>query len=935
MKARNRRSARAVWISAVGLAVVATTVTGGAVVPGGGVRAAAAAMSTLPWLAPGLTVDQRVDLLLENMTLTEKIAELHADACPPYQSCIPANLALGLPELVLEDDSTGVAAGMQGVTALPATIAASASFDPSLTQAYGAVIGGEEKAKGVNVALAPTVNIARNPQWGRNFESLGEDPYLSSQMAAADVQGIQSQGVISDVKHFAVYNQEANRKTVNAVVDPRTMQEIYLPAFNAAVNQGGAGAVMSAYNAVNGVLDSQNPELLSTILRDQMGFQGFVRSDGGGTYSTVPAANAGLDLQVKGVDYFGAPLAAAVAAGTVSEAQLNSMLTPILRAMFQFNLVGVTWGTGSLTSNVITPQDTQTALDTAEQGAVLLRNQNNALPLSASTLNSIAVVGPDASPGMPEGGGSGYVTTPFDVSPVQGIQAAAPNAQVSYAAGLPTPSSLPAIPSTNLSPAYASSKSGYTGTLTPTVSGDYILAVSDPTAYSTMTMSVNGTEVLTSAGTPGFQFGSAMVTLQAGQAYQISITGPSNGFFWALPSVNQAAIAQAVATASSAQVAVVVVGDTESEAMDRVGLGLDPGDDALVEAVAAANPNTIVVLNSGSAVLMPWIDQVSAVLEAWYPGEQDGTALAALLFGQVDPSGKLPVTFPASAGQIPASTPQQFPGVNGVADYSEGLDVGYRWYDQNNQTPLFPFGYGLSYTSFAFSDLTICPGVLRSTDNVQVGVTVTNTGDQTGAETAQLYLGDPSSIGEPPRQLKGFQKVTLAPGQSTRVTFTLTPSDLAYWDTTQNNWDVADGTYRVYVGDSSALTDLPLTGDFLVRASTGGRAVTVQAPAQATAGQPVTVSATFSAGGDLPLLNTGMTLSAPDGWTISPVGQTSQHVLLPAASLTVSWQVTPPADVPANVDMLTATASYSMPGPPGPQAIEVGRAQTSVQSPLG
>jgi beta-glucosidase len=491
-----------------------------------------------------------------------------------------------------------------------------------------------------------------------------------------------------------------------------------------------------------------------------------------------------------------------------------------------------------------------------------------------------------------------------------------------------------AIPATDLGLAYAPNKTGFATTLTPTESGDFTFAVEDPTPYSTMTMTVSGAEVLTAAGTPGDQYGTGTVSLQAGQTYQIQISGPSSGLSWATPETRQAAISQAVAAASKAQVAVVVVGDNESEAMDRVGMDLGEDQDALVSAVAAANPNTIVVLNAGSAVLMPWLNQVKAVLDTWYPGEQDGTALAALLFGQVDPSGKLPVTFPASQNQIPASTPQQFPGVNGVADYSEDIDVGYRWYDQNNQTPLFPFGFGLSYTTFSYSDLSISPWLTTAAGDVQVSATVTNTGQTAGSDVAQLYLGDPASTGEPPRQLKGFQKVTLAPRQSTRVTFTLTPSDLSYWNTTSNEFQVDEGTYQVYVGDASDLADLPMSGRFQILGTTGSRATTVQAPAQqVTAGQPMTVTATLSPGGDLPLLGANLRLSVPDGWTVTPEGPTSQLLLLPDQALTATWQVTPPADEPANVDLLTATSSYSTVAALWPQVTQVGRTQVSVIPP--
>ncbi len=917
------------WLASA-LTPVAAAVLGMAVAaPGSALAAHGKAAGGRPWLRPGLPVDQRVSLLLGRMTLDQKIAELHADACSPYESCVPANPALGLPELVLEDDSTGVAAGMTGVTALPATIAASASWDPALAARYGAVIGREERKKGVDVALAPTVNIMRNPQWGRNFESLGEDPYLTSRMGVADMSGIQSQGVVADMKHFAVYNQETSRKTISAQISSRALHEIYLPAWAAAV-KAGLGSIMASYNAINGVRNSQNPYLLTQVLRDELGFTGFVRSDGGGTYSTVPAAEAGLDMQVKGTDYFAAPLTAAVEDGQVSMATINSMVAPILRVMFEFHLAGKTWGQGTATENVITPQDTRTALDTAEQGTVLLKNRGGLLPLSGPA--SVAVIGPDASPGMPEGSGSGYVNPPFVTSPVQGIQAAARRASVTYTRGLPDPASLPSIPGQYLSAAYRAGRS-YTATLTPPASGRYTLVAENTAGYQPMTLSLNGSPVLTAAGTTGDQYGSGSADLVAGQHYQLQISGPSVKLAWATPSARSAAIAQAVAAARQAQVAVVLVGDHESEAVDRVRVGLSSGQNRLVEAVAAANPHTIVVLNTGSPVVVPWAHQVPAMLESWYPGEEDGTALADVLFGKVDPAGHLPDTFPASASQIPASTPAQFPGVDGVAQYSEGIDVGYRWYETHHVTPLFPFGYGLSYTTFAFSDLHVSPGPATSLGTIKVAATVTNTGTRAGSEVAQLYVGDPASTGEPPRQLRGFQTVRLAPGRSARVHFTLTGQDLSWYDGTNGTWVVSPGTYRLYVGDSSALAGLPLRGTAQVRGSTGSRHVTVSAPGQAEAGRPVTVTATLTSGGNLTLHGSRLALSAPAGWRVRPAGRTTAGRLSPGQQMTASWEVTAPATAQDTIGRLTATAAYRAAGRGG-SGTSTARTQVTVTGPL-
>jgi beta-glucosidase len=430
------------------------------------------------------------------------------------------------------------------------------------------------------------------------------------------------------------------------------------------------------------------------------------------------------------------------------------------------------------------------------------------------------VIGPAASAApVYTGGGSAYVTAPSQVTPLQGIQAAAGSGTtVSYTQGLPTDTSLTSIPSSALSPAYASTGYGgtYTGTLTAPETGTYVLGFQNPGSYTTTNLSLDGKTILANPGTPPVSTYSAGVDLKAGQTYQLQLSGggPSANLSWATPSDLAPGISDAVAAAKSASTAVVVVSDdTETEAADRPGLNLPSAQDELVSAVAAANPHTVVVVNAGAPVAMPWLSQVASVVDAWYPGESNGTALAAVLFGSVDPSGHLPVTFPADLSQVPASTPAQFPGVNGKVLYSEGIDVGYRYYDANHETPLFPFGYGLSYTSFRFSGLRITRQAGRQ---VTVSATITNTGRVAGSDVAQLYLSDPAAATEPPRQLKGFQKVTLGPGQSAPVRFSLNSHDLSYWNSAANRWVVPAGQFGVYLGDSSALAGLPLHGGFTV-----------------------------------------------------------------------------------------------------------------------
>ncbi len=569
---------------------------------------------------------------------------------------------------------------------------------------------------------------------GRTSEAFGEDPYLAGQTAAAYIQGVQSQHVIATVKHFDGNNQETNRMTINDQISQRTLEEIYQPPFNAAVNQGGAAAVMCGYNQVNGAYDCQNGPLLKGDLDGQMGFKGFVVSDWGGTHSTEASALNGLDMEMDLVqepdlltavlpldngaieNYFGAPLKAAVLSGQVPVSDINDMVHRILRSMFAVGLFD--HPAPPAPTSYLAPVDTAAnqfvALEAAEAGSVLLKNANGVLPLTNSD-KTIALIGLDASVGaetVNQAGGSVRVTQPL---------------------------------------------------------------VSTPLAALLLRAAKEGDNVV-------YYDGSS-------------------------PQV-------AAALAKSSSVAIVYAGYTESEGTDLTSFGFDnavctvaismcvnepANSDQVISAVSAANPRTVVVLNTGGPALMPWLKQVSSVLEMWYPGEEDGNAAAALLFGDVDPSGKLPLTFPASLSQLPTNTPAQYPGVNGNAVYSEGLLVGYRWYDAEHLTPLFPFGFGMSYTSFAYSGLHLTP----DGSSVKVSYTIANTGSQSGSDVAQVYVSDPAASGEPPQQLKAYQKTTLQPGQSSVVTLSLPSSAFSYWSTSTNSWQIAPGSYTIRLADSS------------------------------------------------------------------------------------------------------------------------------------
>ncbi len=770
------------------------------------VRADGAACTAAPppWMDTTKTADQRADALIPCMTLDERIALLHGVGdTQGHTGYVPANTRLGIPALALTDGPAGVRPNQGQTTALPAPAALAATWDPSLAQEYGTVLGREASDLGNNVIFAPMVNIARVPQGGRDFETLGEDPYLTSQLGVADISGIQAQHVIADVKHYAANNQEDNRGTVSADVDQRTLHEIYLPAFEAAVTQAHVGTVMAAYNRVNGVYSSENRDLLTTILKEQWGFQGWVLSDYGATHSTVPAANNGLDMELPSGQFFADALKAAVQNGQVSTATIDEHVHRILRTMFAFGLFDRPASGGTIDAQA----DGRIARDIAEQGTVLLKNSGALLPLDSGKLGSLAVIGPDAGQAMTGGGGSSHVNPFYTVSPLTGV------------------------------------------------------------------------------------------TNRAGAGVKITYNDGSDP--------------QAAANAArSSNVAVVFVGDNESEGGDRADLALPNNGDQLIQAVAAANPRTIVVLNAGAPVLMPWADGVQGIVQAWYPGEEDGNAIAAVLFGDVNPSGKLPVTFPRSAQDVAANTPQQYPGVDGVAHYSEGVFVGYRYADQNSIAPLFPFGYGLSYTTFGYSNLSVTTGGQSAPYAATVGLDVTNTGQRAGAEVAQLYLGIPATnVPEPPRQLKGFQKVLLQPGQTQHVTFTLNARDLSYWDARADDWVVQHGTYQVMVGGSSR--DLPLHGSFAVSQANGPRYVTVQAPGIDQPGTTTAVTTTFTNGGDSGLQNVGLSLHTPSGWTAVATSPTAVATLGAGQSVQVTWQVTIPASAGAGSFTLAGQAAYT------------------------
>jgi beta-glucosidase len=773
----------------------------------------------------------------ERMTLREKISFVMLSSDGPYENVNHGIPSLCIPPLTLTDGPNGIAGGATGVTQLPAAIGLAASFDPAVTNETGRVEGAEARAKGLDVVQGPELNLARVPQSGRTFEAYGEDPYLTGVMGTANVEGIQSQGVMADAKHLTAYTQETDRVRLNQEVSQQALEELYDAPFASVVEKGHVASVMCAYGSLNGTNTCSDPSLPS-LLRS-WGFSGFIRSDLSAVTNSSAAFRAGVDL----LKPASAPvLIKLVNSGLIPIGDLNAAVTATLQAMFAFGLVAQPRPL-SIHANATSAAHQTVALRAAESSMVLLKNNDALLPLSPATA-SVAVIGSDAgAQATTSGRGSSQVRASSVSTPISALRSSlGPDVEVTYTpadsprlalppipagdlvGGASLPSQTP-VPSTGAggtgggtrdlrlattSPAAATASEPGTGfgwgswsaVLRVPRSGTYEFSIEqdgDTWLY------LNGHLLIGSPGIHGRSLWATTAALVAGRRYKLDVrwlmvkgqSPPQLGFADVSPE-----IAAAVSAARHASVAVIFVGVSQTESVDRPGLYL-PGDaDALITAVAAVNPRTVVVVNTGGAVLMPWIDRVAAVLEAWYPGQEDGTATAAVLEGKVDPSGHLPVTFPAVSNPSPVGTAAQYPGVDGTVDFSEGLDIGYRWYQANGVTPLFPFGYGLSYTSFSLSGAS----VHKQPHQAVVDVTVTNVGRREGTAVVQAYLHYPQGSGEPPEQLRAFNAVPLQPLQSRLVQLTLPAS--AFQAYRQGTFRSLPGSYSIDVGQSSA--DLPI-----------------------------------------------------------------------------------------------------------------------------
>jgi beta-glucosidase len=703
---------------------------------------------SFPWMDRTLSPDQRADLALQQMTLDEKIQLVHGTGwgaltegsyIPPRSNLgagyVPGIDRLGIPDINQADSAVGVrmaALESRYATLLPSALGLAATWNRDAAFLYGSVIGRELRDQGFNMSIGGGVNLAREPRSGRTFEFAGEDPILAGTIVGQLMKGVQSQQVMGDIKHFAVNDQETGRDILNVVLDKRSLRESDLLAFQIAIGIAQPAAVMCSYNKVSGDYACENDYLMNQVLKKDFAFKGWVVSDWTGTHSTVKAVLNGLDMEMPGDDYLGAPLKKAVESGEVPLARLDDMVHRILRSMFAVGVID----NPPMPRRVVDPfRGREDAQQIAEQSTVLLKNADGFLPLSAARIKSIAVIGSHADVGVLSGSGSAQVDAPGGnaIDPVPGV----------------SPWDKP------------------------------IYFPSAPLKY--IREKVPGAKVANNHGKDA---------------------------------------AAAAALAKSSDVVILFLNQHMCEGRDAETLSLPDNQDALVRAVVAVNPRTVVVLETGGPVSMPWVREVKAVLAAWYPGIGGAQAISNALFGDVNPSGKLPVTFPKSEADLPQpkvpgmdldlqarAKNQKLPPFD--VHYPEGAKVGYKWFDAENKQPLFPFGFGLSYTTYSYSNLKV------DEKKQQVTFSVKNSGARAGAEVAQLYIQLPSRADEPFKRLVAWERVQLAPGETKTVTLPLPPLYLSIFNAEKSDWSLLPGEYKILVGASSRET--PLTAPFHIR----------------------------------------------------------------------------------------------------------------------
>lgn len=808
-------------------------------------------------------VETRVESILSRMTLQEKI-DLLGGVDGFFVRGVPR---LGIPRFKMADGPLGVR-NYGPSTAMAGGIALSASWNPTLAERVGTEIGRDARAKGVHFLLGPGVNIYRAPMNGRNFEYFGEDPFLAARIAVAYINGVQSQGVSATVKHFMANNSEFDRHNSDSVIDERTMREIYLPVFEAAVRDAHVGAIMDSYNLVNGSHLTQNAYLNTDVVKKEWGFQGVVMSDWVSTYDAIAAANGGLDLEMPSAAFMNQKnLLPAIQQGQISIATIDDKVRRILRTGVAFG-----WLHREQTDAQIpryNRQGRQVALQAARESMVLLKNDASLLPLSRRDTKSVLVVGPDAYPAVPVGGGSAHVQPFAAVSFLEGLSNfIGDEIPVYYSSGIATLSEMADGTAfcTTASGENAGVKAEYFSNATlegapveTRIETHVNVGRGAPIPFPEHTLSDRWTGYyhpahdglydifVESSGEDGgfyrvyvdeqlildnWKSNRALMnwtSLQLGaQPHKVVLEHHGrarwSGARLRLGIVRHDDVVKPEAKLLAAKTSAVVIAvgfdpETESEGGDRI-FDLPPGQNELIQELAAANQNTIVVITSGGAVNMDsWLDRVRAVLQAWYPGQEGGRALAEILFGDVNPSGRLPVTFERRWEDNPVHD-SYYPdaGTNRVT-YREGLFVGYRGFDRSGTRPLFPFGHGLSYTTFAYANLSIKAPIATDTPwQVQVQFDLKNTGKREGYEVAQVYVGNKDSSGlHPVKQLKGFTKVNLRPGEMQRVIVTLDKRAFSYYDVTSKQWRADPGEYPVYVGRSAGAIELQ--GKFILRES--------------------------------------------------------------------------------------------------------------------
>ena len=781
-------------------------------------------------------IEQRIENLLQQLTLKEKVALLSGR---DIWNTVPIE-RLGIPSITMTDGPHGVRANKHEAnrpvgptTAFPTGISMASTWNPDLIEKTGAALGAETRAMRCDVLLGPCVNIVRHPLGGRNFETYAEDPYLAGRIGTAWVKGVQSQGVAASLKHFACNNQEIERFRGNSVVDERTLREIYLSQFEAVVKEAKPWTVMCSYNRVNGVYASQHNYLLNEILRDEWSFDGVVVSDWNANHTIFESVRGGLDIEMPGpAKYYGKLLEEAVQNWQVEESVIDNAVRRVLKLILRTCKFDGQQTAGSV--NTIEHQ--QLAREVAAEAIVLLKNDRAALPLDLNTIKSIAVIGPSAIEWQISGGGSSRVEPPHVIGPLTALKTKlGDRTKIEYAEGCDSYVVLPTMRGEFKAeffnnPALAGEPSA--ARIEKALNLGWWFATPDP-AITSMQYSARWSQKLNVARAGHYVFGvsstcdaqvyidgrvivasgqpDVMIDLEAGREYAFKVEMKKTAdLHWASVRVGMAyrpepddRIQRAAELASRSDVAIVFAGQPENyetEGTDRPDMDLTGRQNELIAAVAKANPKTIVVLNCGSPVAMPWVNDVAAIVLAHYPGMEGGHAVADVLCGEVNPSGKLTVTYPKALKDTPAYN--NYPGSRDVV-YGEGLFVGYRHYDLREIEPLFSFGHGLSYTTFEYSDLKVTESVKRG-EAVQVSVMVKNVGKVAGKEVVQVYVSDKqSTLARPPKELKGFVKIELKPGEVKTVMFELNERALSFYNPSRKQWIAEPGEFEVLIGSSS------------------------------------------------------------------------------------------------------------------------------------